>query len=179
MKYVILLLTILLVFACKNERTPNKNTIENKKETIVNDDVLSITIEVRTKEADKFELYYTDDLPESGFTADKRIAVYTPGGDDFQTLTFTLPNEVWPYKLRLDLGENNNKYETPVEIKSIIFKLNSNSFVIDSSIMGSFFDTNAYIEPISNGYNRKVLEGKYDPFLVAKPVLIKKMEIEL
>lgn len=178
-KRAVLVFSILVFFSCKDEKKSMNTPIDTVIEKVVKDDILTITLEVRIEEDDKFEIYYVDDLPENGFSADKRLANYIKGGDDYQLVTFALPKKVWPYNLRFDLGDNNNKYETPVEIKSITFKYNNNVFEIDKSIMDSFFQPNAYLEPTTNGYSRKAVDGKYDPFLITKPVLIKKMELEL
>lgn len=179
MKKTVFIFTILLIFSCKDEKKSSIAPVDVSSENVAKDDILTITLDVRTKEDDKFEIYYVDDFSENGYSADKRLAVYVKGNKDYQSITFTLPKEVWPHQLRLDLGENNNKYETPVEIKSIRFKLNNNNFELDGPTIESFFHPNAYMEPITNGYSRKVVDGKYDPFLIAKPVLIKKMELEL
>lgn len=178
-KRAVLVFSILLFFSCKDEKKSMDAPVDTVIEKVVKDDVLTITLEVRTEQDDKFEIYYVDDLPENGFSADKRLASYIKGGNDYQLITFTLPNKIWPYNLRFDIGDNNNKYETPVEIKSITFKYNGNIFEIDKSIMDSFFQPNVYLEPITDGYLRKIVDDKYDPFLIAKPILIKKMELEL
>lgn len=179
MKRAILIFSVLLIFSCKDEKKSGSEPVGTPSQNMVKDDILTITMKVRTKEDDKFEIYYVDDFPENSFSADKRLASYVKGSEDYQSLTFTLPKEIWPYHLRFDLGDNNNKYETPVEIKSISFKLNNNNFEIDSSIIENFFQPNAYLEPTANGYSRKVVDGKYDPFLLAKPILIKKIDLEL
>ena len=58
--------------------------------------------------------------------------------------------------------------------------LNENVINIDSKTLEVFFQPNIYLERVSNGiYLRKAMNGKYDPFLISKPILDKKIEIEL
>lgn len=180
MKKAVLILIAIICFSCKDE-TKNKESqiVETPKEVVVKDNTLSIILDVKVKEDDKLELYYVINSPEDGFSRDNRYATYIKGNNEFQKIEFKLPKDVFPYKLRLDLGDNGNKYETNIEIKSITLQLNNNTIEIDHTTMDSFFQPNVYLQKTDNGYSRKVVDGKYDPFLLAKPVLIKKMELEL
>lgn len=179
MRKAVLIFLILLSFSCKDENKPKTDSVNSTSEKAIKDDVLTITLDVRIKEDDKFELFYVDDFTEGGFTGDKRLATYIKPNNDFQTIEFKLPKDVFPYNFRIDLGDNVNKFETLVEIRSIKLQLNGNIIEIDSSIVDSFFQPNVFLQKTEHGYSRKVVNGKYDPFLLAKPILIKKMELEL
>lgn len=180
MKKTLIILTIILCYSCKDE-SKNKEIqrVETPKTEVVKDGVLKIILNVKVKEDDKFELYYIDDSPEGTYSVDKRLAIYTKAADDFQAIEFKLPKEAFPYNFRIDLGDNENRFESDVEIKSINLILNENIIEIDNTLIDSFFQPNVYLQKTENGYSRNITEGKYDPFLTARPLLIKKMELEL
>lgn len=187
MKNPILIFLVILIFSCKNDK---KHDVEDQKEiqqtekqevenVLIEDNVFILTMFVKVFEDDKFELYYVDDSIDGNFNSKNRLAVYVVGSNEFQTIQFKLPENSLPYKFRIDLGDNGNKYETNIEIKSITLQLNGNTIELDHTTMDSFFQPNVYLQKTDTGYSRKVVDGKYDPFLLAKPVLIKKMELEL
>lgn len=179
MKTLVLIFSIFLVLSCKNGNNTDIKSIDSPIKTVVKDDILNITLHFKTSEDDAFELFFVDDHPDTSFSESKKLVRNIKGSDTYQVVTFSLPEQVFPYHLRLDIGDNSTQQETPVEIKSIRFQLNANTFEIDGAIMDSFFQPNAFLEPSYNGYLRQIRDGKYDPFLVAKPILIKKMELEL
>lgn len=180
MKKAVLIFMAILSFSCK-DKVNNKETttIEAPKEEVIKDDVIKIILEVKIQEDDKIELFYVDDSPEGSFSGDKRLASYIKGSEDFQLIEFKLPKDVIPYNFRIDLGDNGNKHETDVEVKSIKLQLNENTIEIDNTILDSFFQPNEFLQKTDFGYSRHVVDGKYDPFVLSKPVLIKKMELEL
>lgn len=187
MKKIILAALVMLVISCKNDKKQNTegeqkiDKTDNRSKEVVSkeDNILTLTMSFKVLEDDKFELYYIDDSIDGVFNSEDRLAVYIKGNRDFQTIEFKLPEHSLPYMFRLDLGDNVNKYETPIEIRSVKLELNGNTIDIDDTIMDSFFQTNVYLQKTNGGYLRKIVDGKYDPFLLAKPVLIKKMELEL
>ena len=180
MKKTVLILIVIICFSCKDEsKNKESQIVETPKEVVVKDNIFILKLDIKANEDDKFELYYVANSPEEGFSRENRTATYIKGNKEYQTVEFKLPKDVFPYKLRIDLGDNGNKYETNIEIKSIKLQLNDNTIEIDQTTMDSFFQPNVYLQKTDNGYSRKVVDGKYDPFLLAKPVLIKKMEIEL
>ncbi|MFD2551529.1 hypothetical protein ACFSQP_06845 [Bizionia sediminis] len=181
MKKTILFLGLILCFSCKNETTNTKSQELQEPEPIakVTDNIFTFSVELKTEEADILELYYVDDFPDAPFTREKRMAKSIEAGSDFQTIEFKLPKNSLPYKMRLDIGDNGNKFETPVFINSIKLTLNNNVIAIDDTLMDSFFQPNEYVTKIEGGYLRKTIENKYDPFITARPLLIKKIELEL
>jgi len=177
MKNIFCLILILIAFSCKkneNSKNSNQDLIETKNKE---DDQFKVIIEAVVKEDDKFQLFYVDNSPDGIFSPEKRVVFNLKGGDTPQKIQFTLPEKVLPYKFRIDLGENN--IETIVEIYDIKLQYNNRKILIDSLVLERFFQPNIYLEKLNNGYKRKVVDGRCDPFLVSTPLLNKKMELEL
>lgn len=179
MKKIILACLIVLSFACKNEEKKAIETEKPVKKEVVKDNIFRVFINIRVSEDDKFELYYVGDTPDGNFNVNERVAKYIKGSDDFQVVELSLPENIFPYKFRIDLGDNINKYETDIEIKSIIIQLNKEKIEIENELLSSFFQNNVYLEKTPLGYKRKSVDNRYDPFLISTPLLIKKIELEL
>lgn len=182
MKTNFLLLAILLIFSCNDgKKKESVDPTENKeaKAEVIKDDILKIKLDFKVIQDDKFELYYSENDIGVNFGPDDRLAQYVKASNDYQSITFNLPKGIFPTNFRIDLGDNPIKNETPIEIMAITVEWNGNVINIDNSLVSSFFQPNAYLQQTETGYSRKVINDKYDPFLLVKPVLIKKMELEL
>lgn len=179
MKRIVIIFLILIAVGCKNKNqsTSDIEIQETIKEEVKRDNQFKVIMDVTVKEDDKFQLFYIDDSPEGTFTPEKRVVFNLKGDDSPQKIQFTLPQKVLPYKFRIDLGENN--IETIVLINEIKLQYNNEKIVIDSLVLERFFQPNIYLQKTENGYLRKTIEGRCDPFLVSTPLLIKKTEIEL
>lgn len=184
MKKIIFIAIAILSFSCKNEantretNTQEANTEETKAtEVALKDNILKISINIVVPQDDKLQLFYVDDDPEGNFNPDKRLAINVKANDNAQKITFSLPEGVFPYKLRLDLGENS--FESAIYVNSINLELNNNVIDIENEVLERFFQPNIYLEREGNGFNRKVIDGRCDPFLLSTELLIKKMELEL
>ena len=182
MKKNLLLLALIVCFSCndgKKKELVEPTGAKEAKAKIVKDDILKVTLDFKVSQDDKFELYYSENDIGVNFGPNDRLAQYVKAADDYQTITFNLPKGIFPSNFRIDLGDNPIKNESPVEIMSIKIQWNDNVIDIDRSLISSFFQPNAYLQQSETGYERRVLNDKYDPFLMVKPVLIKKMELEL
>jgi len=179
MKRAVLFLVISVFFSCKNEDKKKVQETMINEQVIEKDNIIKISINARFLEDDRFDLFYVADFPENNFNEKERLSKYLKGNDHFQSINFELPNGVFPYKFRIDLGNNENKHLTPIEIKTIMLEFNGNQILIENSELDHFFYANEFLERTDNGYLRKEVNGRYDPFILSKPLLDKKMEIEL
>ena len=182
MKKIVLIILIMAgITSCEKET--KKLEDENKTQTVEvepkKDDILKVVLEVSTEEADRIQLFYTSESEEEGYSAKKQLIKSIKGASESEKIEFELPAKIIPYKLRIDLGDNSNRYESQINILSVTFKLNDNEFFITPELMDSFFQPNIYLERNANGYKRKIVEEKYDPFIVSKAILIKKIELDL
>lgn len=178
-KYRLLLIISLLVFSCKDEKQKEENTNPSSDLTQVTDNIFRVSIEAKILEDDKLELFYLGESANTNFNSKERIAKYIKGSNEFQKIEFALPKGIIPYKFRIDLGDNVNKHETEIAITSITLSLNDNEIFVDTPLLNSFFHPNTYLQTTDQGYQRKIVEDRYDPFILSKPVLDQKIELEL
>ncbi|WP_405294441.1 hypothetical protein [Algibacter sp. Ld11] len=182
MKKAVLILILTLSFACKNETKKEvESTIEKTETTVknINDNIFKIEIEAKVTEDDKFDVFYVADDPNGSFSSKSMISKRVKGSKDYQRITFELPKDILPYKLRIDLGDNGSKNLSDISIKSFNLTLNDKKIEIDNATAKAFFVPNVYMVKKDLGYGRRVIDGKYDPFLVSTALLNQKIELEL
>ena len=186
MKKSVLILIIILNFACKNKTKKEAEEIKSNTTQIIEDvknieveDVLKIHLIVRILENDKFRVFYTSNSPEEKISEKKMEVASVKGNSDFQQVTIQLPKGVVPYKLRLDLGENSIKNQSDIDLESINIELNDNVIKVDNQNIKSYFRPNQYLTKTPTGYSRKIVDDKYDPFLLSTSTLIEKIVEEL
>lgn len=155
------IISFLLLASCN---TRNKN---------INGNFFKITLIAKVLEDDKFQVFYIDEIGK-GYTEDKRITTKVNKSQDFQEISFVL-NKV-PLKFRIDLGEN--RHRTIVEIDKVILDNGSKQIELNSAVLHRFFDTNIYTSKVEHGYNRRDVQGRYDPFISSTALLMKKLELE-
>lgn len=185
MRYICLILTLLFAFSCKqgDNKKGNIKEIDNqvvsiKKQT--KDNRFKVILNLKITENNRIDLFYIGDNPESGFNDKELVSKNILADNDFQVVELELPKNVLPYQFRIDLGDNAQKVETTVEIDYIKLIFNNNVIEINSQTLDVFFQPNIYLEKVSNGvYLRQTVNGKFDPFLISKAILNKKIEIEL
>ncbi len=155
--------------------------IKKKREstqTEVNENTFRIEIKAVTPLDDVFEVYYTDESPEENFSGKKKIRKKTNAGSDFQTIEFKLPKEKFPFKFRLDLGEN--KQQEEIRIDQILLSYNNKQIIIAKDSIQFYFIANQFLKSDKMGsYKLITINDKRDPFIIAKALLIKKIELEL
>lgn len=181
MKYYILILAICLI-SCKNDN--NKETkkdeqeiVDTKEAVVADENIFKIHLNLTVEKDDIFEVYYTSDSVEEKFSAKKKVRKKITGNSQVQEVVFELPVDVLPYNFRIDLGQN--KELSSLMIHHIKLELNGEFIDIDQSLIKSFFAFNQFIEHENGHFSLKEVKGKWDPFMISKAVLIKKIEIEL
>lgn len=157
MKLVILFCAFLTFSTCKN-------TTQTESEKI--NDYLIIDIKAKVLEDDIFEIYYSED-PKDLYLPENKVRANVKGGANFQNINFKFPDRTYPMKFRIDIGLNRN--ETIIEILEIKLSTGKNSKTFSGSEIGKNFRTNQFIQynPSSNSFNRHILNGAYDPFLLS------------
>lgn len=185
MKNIFLTLIILSICACKqgnkegNSDKEYENEVNTSQKTL-KDNKVKIILNLKITENNRIDVFYIGDNPNGGFNDKELVSKNVLGDKGFQVVELELPKDILPYSLRIDIGENSLKTETPIEITDIKIILNDNVIEIDSNTLEVFFQPNIYFEKISNGlYRRKIVDGKFDPYFVSKGILNKKIEIEL
>lgn len=164
MRKIIFIVIVLLVTGCKNQ---NKETKKEKEERVIEmNSYLSVTVKAKVLEDDKFQLYFSEEIIGQ-YHPDDIIEANVKGIDKFQNITFNLPEHIYPIKLRIDLGVR--KIETPIYIDEIVLSTGTNKKVLKNAELLEYFKPNKYIEldEFSSIYDRKTIEGLYDPFLIS------------
>lgn len=162
------------MFLCSGCKDINPN-----KKAIGEADSFIITLSIIVKKKDVIEIFYLDSKDNGiKFSEEKKIRKSIEGNNDVQTLGFKLPIEALSNIFRIDLG--NTMEQNIVSFKNIQFKSVQGEFTIEGSEMEWFFTVNEYLKYKGNGqYQIIEIDGRTDPFIVSKPVLNKKLEIEL
>ena len=171
----------MILVGCKEDKSENINK-KTEYENRVNP-YLTVTLKAKVEESDKFQLYFSEEILGQ-YHPEDIVEVNLKGSDDFQLINFELPERIYPIKLRVDLGVN--KRESPIVIEEITLSTGSKSKVYRNSELLKYFKPNKYIEldEATQSYNRKVVDGIYDPFLISINInkvvtsLFKKKSIE-
>lgn len=142
----ILMLTLL---SCKDDK---KSGVENnvEKKEIQDEKMFKITFELKVKEGENLHLYYVED-GSLNFNEKNSIWRKIEGSKDFQEVVFTLPEEIMPTAIRIDLGYGKNLEQSPVDLKK--FKISYFGKTIEAND-GMIFD---YFYPTAESAKR--IEG--------------------
>ncbi len=165
------LFLIFFIGACQGKRS--------NLATEVQSDSFLIKLSIVAKKNDRIEIFYLDSKDNQiTFSEEKKISKDVVGSVAVQTLSFVLPIEALPNTFRIDIG--NNKEQGVVCIKKIVFKSVHGEFRITGKELKWFFTTNKFLKPKGNGqYEAVEIDGRLDPYMLAKAILNKKLEIEL
>ncbi|GAA3588412.1 hypothetical protein GCM10022396_02080 [Flavivirga amylovorans] len=152
----------MLITNCKNKGEEGKNNITG---SIMND-YMTVIIKAKVIEDDKFQLYFSEKIIRQ-YHPDDIVEINIKGRDDCQNIVFNLPKGIHPIKIRLDVGVK--KIETPIWIEEISFSNGAKHFSFKGAQLSKYFRPNKYLEQktSSNTYERKAIEGVYDPFLIS------------
>ena len=161
----------LLLINCKKDYS-SKNFNSSKK------DNFSITLKAKVPSDDVFELFYKNNL-EAGFSEAKKVSRKVIGKNEIQNIEFLVNANEFPFQFRIDLGQN--KKQKDLMIREVILKYKNDSIIIEKELLSTFFIVNKYLSLDSENGIFKIIElnGKSDPFIISKALLVKKMEIEL
>lgn len=124
------LATIFLI-SCKED----KKNVENEK--VEKTKTFDVVLNMLVKKDDNFQLFYTEDSQINNFDDKKSIWITVKGSETPQDITFSLPEDVIPTNLRVDLG-NNSKQE-PMGLNSFKMNYYNKTYVLkDSLILRNF-----------------------------------------
>lgn len=143
------------------------------KEKIISNEEFKVSITLKLLEDEKIKLYYLKGNKGKYNELDKQ-ELFVKGSKELQTIGFVLQQK--PYKFRIDLGENKN--ETTVYISSIVVSSKESTIKVDDKTIHRFFTHNVYAIKSENGYERRKVLLRYDPFIESTALLHKKIELE-
>jgi hypothetical protein len=131
-KWIMLLLSSVLLCSCKNDKTENNSEGENK---VTVDNIFKVTVTVIAKKNDDFCLLYTED-GSINFTQGS-VWQNVKGNENEQQVVFNLPKEAYPTQLRIDFGMN--KEQEDITLKAIVCEYNGNKKEIRGNDLGLLF----------------------------------------
>jgi len=182
-KSVLLLLVICLsisITSCgdKEKKANTETTNESKVvEAPKEESVFKINLNAVIPNDDEIEIYYLD-YDTQKYNRKARITKKVKGSAQAQVVELALPKDVFPTSLRLDFGRNNS--EENIVLSTVDMSYEDFALQLNSQEFYSFFAPNNYIK-----YNketgiieRKMVDGKYDPYFNSRPLFLKKLELE-
>lgn len=134
-----------------------------------------LTINFLITKDDNFQLFYTTSI-SLNFSEDKSFRSSVLGTNQFQNVKYQFPQEIFPYNLRIDVGNNMNQGK--IQLKSITLRFKENEIYIPEHLILKYFTNNSYID-VSEGnyiYSLKSINNVYDPYFVGSDLLIKLLE---
>lgn len=148
MKKSILLFFVLsaMFVACKGDNN-------QEKEVKVKKPVFNIALDLLIKKDDSLQVFYCEDGDEE-FHGAKTVWSSVKGNEDFQEILFSLPEDVLPTKLRIDVS--NNKNQDPIEVKGITLKYIDKTFQAKDTMFFQYFIPNDQID-----WDRKKAVAKF------------------
>lgn len=164
MKNITFFIVCVLFLSCNNVK---KETLINKQ----NVNNVQLIVEFKSLVNDRFRVYYTINEKDE-INGDYQLVNYTYGSDTMQSTIFTFPVGAFPYKIRLDLGENQKNEHLTVKNISIKYK----NKILDGNY-GKFMDYWSNNECLI--FNNETFEydiipsanGKKGPLLISNPKL--------
>lgn len=161
-----------VIFGCK--RNAEKEVYIKEQENF------RIQIESTIPKDDSFFLYYLDEEVKGKpkFTEEKKLTEKVLGAEAFQKVSFKFPENTYPHQFRIDLGTN--KDQEVIVIRSIKLHYKGQIISIENDVLDIFFIINKFIDlNAADGKLRfKKIANRKKPFIIAKPILLKKMELE-
>ena len=154
--------TILIICCCCKYKSP----LNGSKVRDSTNDLLTVTINGKILEDDILEVFFAETIQEP-YSVKNRCRVNVKGSPRTQEMVFKLPKRTYPFKLRIDLGTKG--HETPIEIDEIRLSTGFKDTIFEMDEIKMAFRANQYleIEPDSNKFTRKRVDGIYDPFLLS------------
>ncbi|MBN8640956.1 MAG: hypothetical protein J0L86_04010 [Flavobacteriales bacterium] len=151
---VALLILIGFFTSCKDEKSIDNLKVVTPEEV---DTSFKVTLKAIVKKQDDFALFYTEDGSINFFDV-KPIWMGVKPSETEQDITFSLPEDVYPTQLRLDLGLN--KDQEDIIIKGITFSYKGKKFEAMGANFFNYFraDENQCTADVATGTIKAVVK---------------------
>jgi hypothetical protein len=130
MKLKLFCSNLLLVFCLVSCKKEGVEKIDNTK------DLFKVTLDLVVKNNDTLHLYYAQDMNED-FNEESSIWLVVEGKKIEQEVTFNLPKDILPIKLRIDFGVNRENKE--IVLNKIKFNYFDKEFLADETNIFNYF----------------------------------------
>ena len=123
-----------------------------------------VEVEAIVPKDDIFYVYYLQEGVKN-WSDEYSTFVRIKGSNASQNLKFTIPIGKKIEKIRIDIGANKKQF--PMIINTILLSSEIDNINLTDSIH-SLFNFNIYMTQEKGAYYTKVVDGRYDPFLISK-----------
>jgi len=167
MRKIILYLFILVIFGCKEGK--RTNTTQDEGLTNSNKTKLELVLQVIVPKDDVFEVYYHEP-EEKTFTSKNYVFKEIKGGSEIQEVSFTIPDNIYPERLRIDLGKNIDQGE--MIFKSARFIFGEKEYVFSEEEIKNQFKPSKFMlfDPKTRKIKTQRINNKYDPYFYTMKV---------
>lgn len=125
-----------MFISCKDDK-------EQEKEVEVKKPVFNIALDLLIKKDDSLQVFYCED-GDIEFNGAKTVWSGIKGNENFQQIIFSLPEDVLPTKLRIDVSKNKN--QDPIEFKSVTLNYLDKTFQAKDTMFFQYFIPNDQID---------------------------------
>lgn len=159
--FLLLILTFALICCKQNKR----NYKQNKDEFLVKNENqrLKVLINAKVLINDYFEVYYYEPGLDT-FSSNDYILTEVIGNEDSQDISFILPKDIFPERLRLDFGKTSEQKEIQLNSIKLIFGDKTYEFSQDEII--NQFKASKFIDFDVESFTieTREIENRYDPY---------------
>jgi hypothetical protein len=182
-KIVFILLTLcftICLSSCRDKEKKEKSPTESKdliKEEPKQESTFKISLNMVIPNDDTIEVFYLDS-DDTNYSYKNKVTKKIKGNSEAQDIDFLLPKDIFPYSLRIDFGQNKNTEN--LILNSLVMSYEYFKLALTPQEFHAFFIPNQYVNYIKETglIERKMVDGKYDPYFNARAVLRKKLELE-
>ncbi|MUU79066.1 hypothetical protein [Winogradskyella endarachnes] len=160
MRKVLVVFILLTLFCCEEK---NKSSSIDKAK--VKQGFLTVIVKATVLEDDIFNMFFSEHI-FSQYRSDNQVSVGVKGSKKIQELVFNLPEEIYPVKLRFDVGSK--KHNSVIKIDEVVFSSGNNKKIINSNEFNLIFKPNKHLVKTDgiNTYKRQTINNFYDPFFI-------------
>lgn len=163
-KFYLVFLIFMVFVSCKEkenkvEQITGPIKVEEKK----SENNLYVIINAKILDDDVFEVYYYES-GESTFNPKDFVSVKVNGSPDFQEIKIKLPDQIYPERLRLDMGKNKN--QRAMTLNTVSLKWNDKVYDFKRNEIANEFKPSKFMDFDKNTFTltTKVIDNRYDPY---------------
>lgn len=170
--------TILFMTSCKEGTDKNKqdasNPSSNNSIKVISsegDSHFYLTLRSKFNKWDKVHMYYRESEYDD-YSGERKIEVVVEPNGNFQDIKFELKKDIYPYNIRIDLGENIE--QSNVIIEECVLSYGKYNYSIKGKDLNKYFHFNQGVEITSDSSTFLLKTFKrnnnniYDPFIRGK-----------
>lgn len=148
MKKIVTLILALSLFSCKEDSKEEKVDKNVENESVIDKSLMRVSFNLIAEKDDKACLFYTED-GTINFEDKKTVWADIKGSSSESEIVFTLPKDVLPTHLRIDLGRGKNPEQKYIDIKGFKISYFDKEFVAKDSTVFNYFYPNKDINIIT------------------------------